>query len=186
MPREGEGGERQRERERERERERKETERERKRERERDRETEREKERERERQRDRERERDRVSACVHIYSTEYFNKGFFRFNPASGTWALLSSPDTRPGLRHSHGLAATPDGLIYCFAGYAIEDSQTGERAHAMMLRSMLNFIFQRGSEVDGAQGSSAALFFSSRQSIFPHAPVPHRKQQTVTFSSRF
>jgi hypothetical protein len=33
-----------------------------------------------------------------------------------------------------HGLAATPDGLIYCFAGYAIENSQGGEHAHAMMI----------------------------------------------------
>jgi hypothetical protein len=58
----------------------------------------------------------------------------FRFNPASGTWALMSSPNTRPGPRHMHGLAATPDGLIYCFAGYAIENSQGGERSHAAMI----------------------------------------------------
>jgi hypothetical protein len=37
-----------------------------------------------------------------------------------------------------HGLAATPDGLIYCFAGYAIEIFQDnvegGEHARAMMI----------------------------------------------------
>jgi hypothetical protein len=46
----------------------------------------------------------------------------------------MSSPFTRPGQRHMHGLAATPDGLIYCFAGYAIENFQGGERSHAAMI----------------------------------------------------
>jgi hypothetical protein len=79
---------------------------------------------------------DRVSALARLYPTGaglYF-RGFFRFHPASGTWALMNSPNTRPGPRHMHGLAATPDGLIYCFAGYAIENFQGGERAHPMII----------------------------------------------------
>jgi hypothetical protein len=79
---------------------------------------------------------DRVSVCARIYSTVpgIYYRGMFRFNPASGTWALMSSPNTRPGPRHMHGLAATPDGLIYCFAGYAIENFEGGERSHAAMI----------------------------------------------------
>jgi hypothetical protein len=79
---------------------------------------------------------DRVSVCARIYSADagFYFRGMFRFDPATSTWALMSSPNTRPGPRHMHGLAATPDGLIYCFAGYAIENFQGGEHAHAMMM----------------------------------------------------
>jgi hypothetical protein len=79
---------------------------------------------------------DREPACARLRSIAagFYFKGFFRFNPATSTWTLMNSPNTRPGPRHMHGLAATPDGLIYCFAGYAIENFKGCKHVHGMIM----------------------------------------------------
>ncbi len=81
-------------------------------------------------------------ACAWSISppaADYYND-LYSFDPATVKWVKLNPSGSVPSPRHMMGFAATPDGMLYVFGGYTMDNVFNSQ-------------IYGGNKEEDGASG---------------------------------